>query len=75
MTILLSQATTDPYAETYLQNLQAALMARTIEATADLPHERRKALLSVWLQAVFGAAAVGLPQEFNGPSHKEVYQK
>jgi hypothetical protein len=37
MTILLNQATTDPYAETYWQNLETALMARTIEATADLP--------------------------------------
>jgi hypothetical protein len=62
MTILLNQATTDPYAETYWQNLETALMARTIEATADLPPERRKALLSVWLQGVFDAAAVGLPQ-------------
>jgi len=65
MTILLNQVTTDPYAKTYWQNLETALMARTIEATADLPPERRKALLSVWLQGVFDAAAVGLPQQFN----------
>ena len=65
MTTILDRQATDPHAEAYWQNLDSALMARTIEATSDLPPERRKALLSVWLQGVFDAVAAGIPQDFD----------
>ena len=42
MTTILDRQATDPHAEAYWQNLHSALMARTIEATADgCPFARR----------------------------------
>ena len=61
MTTELRNATNDPQAERFWEALEAAMLAKTIEHAADLPPERRKALLGLWVQAVFDAAAAGLP--------------
>lgn len=61
MTTELRNATNDPQAERFWEALEAAMLAKTIEHTADLPPERRKALLGLWVQGVFDAAAAGLP--------------
>lgn len=50
----------DPIAARYWEELESAMMAETIAASADLPPARRKSLLKLWAPAVFNAAAFGL---------------
>lgn len=56
MTTELRNATTDPNAERFWNALEAAMLAKTIEHAADLPPERRKALLGLWAKGAIDAA-------------------
>jgi len=60
MTTTLNPYATDPHAARYWEDLESALMAKTIEQTTSLPEERRRALLRLWVRGTFDAAAAGL---------------
>lgn len=56
---------TDPYADRFWQDLESAMLAKTVVSAADVPPERRAALLQTWLLGSFNAAALGLPANFD----------
>ena len=60
MTTHFDPAASDPHADRYWEELESALMASTLATSTDAGPERKRALLEVWVQGVFNAAAAGL---------------
>lgn len=60
MTTHFDPAASDPHAARYWEELESALMASTLATSTDVGPERKRALLEVWVQGVFNAAAAGL---------------